>query len=376
MVIVRKSDGRKKLFSNTRRIVIKLGTAILTGRDNLLDKPQIKQLVFQVSSLLDRNFEIILVSSGAIGAGMGLLEMKSRPSLLPLLQATAAVGQSQLMKVYDSFFKLKGYLTAQILLTAEDLNNRERYLNARNTISTLFNRKVLAIINENDTVSADEIKFGDNDNLASLVAALVDADLLIVLSDVDGLLNDKGKKGVLAVVDRITPEIEGKVRSSSGVGVGGMRTKLQAAKTVTKSGIPMIIANGRTKDVLIKVVAGQPIGTVFLPAKDKMAARKRWIAYSAVSKGEIKIDPGAGQALTKKGKSLLAGGIIGAAGGFKPGDIVKILDNQGQEFARGISNYSKDEVLKIKGVKTSGIKSVLGYKYYDEVIHRNNLVIL
>ena len=373
MVTLKKSDKRKDVISNTKRIVIKLGTAILTGRDNLLDKPQIKQLALQISSLLKQNFEIILVSSGAIAAGMGLLKMKSRPSLLPLLQATAAVGQSQLMQVYDSFFKLKGYMTAQILLTAEDLNNRERYLNARNTISTLLKHGVVPVINENDTVSAEEIKFGDNDTLASLVAALVDADLLIILSDIDGL---KKGKTILDLVDQVTPEIENEARGSSGPGVGGMRTKLRAAKTVTKSGIPMVIANGRTKEALLKIVAGQKIGTVFLPVKDKMAARKRWIAYSALSRGEIKIDPGAKQALTEKGRSLLAGGIMGATGSFKTGDIVKILDSRGQEFARGIANYSKDEVLKIKGVKTSEIKSILGYKYYDEVIHRNNLVIL
>ncbi|MEA3560683.1 MAG: glutamate 5-kinase [Candidatus Omnitrophota bacterium] len=377
MVINKNSAVRKKLLSNTKRIVIKLGTAVLTGQDNLLDRPQIKRLAFQICKLLNQKFEIILVSSGAIGAGMGLLHIKSRPVLLPSLQATAAIGQGQLMKVYDSFFKLKGYLTAQILLTSEDLNNRQRYLNARNTVFTLLKYKALPVINENDTVSVDEIKFGDNDTLAGLVAALVDADLLITLSNIDGLyMSDKNKNKVLSIIEKITPEIESKARGSSAVGVGGMRTKLQAAKTITKSGISMIIANGRTKNILIRIINGDDIGTMFSPVKAKMAARKRWIAYSAVSKGEIGVDCGARQALTKKGKSLLASGIMDATGNFKTGDVIRILDDQGRLFARGMTNYSMDELSKIKGFKTSEIKSILGYKYYDEVIHRDNLVIL
>ncbi len=369
---------RKRLASKSKRIVIKLGTGILSRPDNLLDRPQIRQLVLQVCKLVKRKIEVVLVSSGAIGAGMGILQMKSRPGLLPLLQATAAIGQSQLMKVYDSFFRSKGIVTAQILLTAEGLNKRVRYLNARSTLSTLLDYRAVPIINENDSVSVDEIKFGDNDTLASLVATLIDADLLIILSNIDGLYLDKDAPGkIVSVVEGITPQIEkSAVSSSTVIGVGGMKTKLQAAKTVTTSGIPMIIANGRKRDVLLKIFNGDKVGTVFLPVKNKMVARKRWIAYSAISRGEIKVDNGAREALVQRGKSLLASGIVDTKGNFKTGDIVRILNEQGQEFARGVVNYSREELSRIKGLKTSQIKSRLGYKFYDEAVHRDNLVIL
>jgi glutamate 5-kinase len=374
----KETDIRKKLASRSKRIVIKLGTRILTGSDNLLEKPQIKQLVLQVCELVKRKIEVVLVSSGAVGAGMGVLQMKSRPGLLPKLQATAAIGQSQLMKVYDSFFRLKEIISAQILLTAEDLNNRTRYLNVRNTLSTLFRYRVIPIINENDSVSVDEIKFGDNDTLASLVTTLIDADLLIILSDINGLYVDRDSPNkIVSMVESISPRIEKLAASSAPApGVGGMKTKLQAAKTVTSSGIPMIIANGRSKDVLLRIFNGDRTGTLFLAVKDKMVARKRWIAYSAISRGEIKVDNGAREALVQRGKSLLASGIVEVKGNFKTGDIVKILNEQGREFARGVVNYSREELSKIKGLKTSQIKSRLGCKFYDEAVHRDNLVIL
>ncbi len=376
--MLKETDIRKELASRSKRIVIKLGTRTLTGSDNLLERPQIKQLVLQICELVKRKIEVVLVSSGAVGAGMGVLQIKSRPGLLPKLQATAAIGQSQLMKVYDSFFRLKEIISAQILLTAEDLNNRARYLNVRNTLSALLKYRVIPIINENDSVSVDEIKFGDNDTLASLVATLIDADLLIILSDINGLYVDRDAPDkIVSMVETIGPRIEKlAVGSDAALGVGGMKTKLQAAKTVTTSGIPMIIANGRSKDVLLRIFNGDKAGTLFLAVKDKMVARKRWIAYSAISRGEIKVDNGARDALVQRGKSLLASGIVEVKGNFKTGDIVKILNEQGREFARGVVNYSREELSKIKGLKTSQIKSGLGYKFFDEAVHRDNLVIL
>lgn len=373
---------RKEFSRNVKRVVVKVGTSILTSkRSNRLDVAQIKRIVNQICKLLDRKIEVILVTSGAIGAGMGLLELAERPKLLPRLQAAAAVGQSQLMKLYSSLFKPKRRLIAQVLLTAEDLNVRQRYLNARNTISTLLDYRVVPIINENDTVSVDEIKFGDNDTLASLVANLVDADLLVILSDVDGLyasLPDRtGAKMLVDIVEEIGPELM-KVASETPAktSVGGMKTKLKAANTATSSGIPMVIANGRTEDVLIKIVDGQTIGTLFLPKESKLAARKRWMAYSTVPKGRIIVDSGAKEALVKKGKSLLASGVVGVEGKFKIGDVVGVIDEGGKEFARGLINYSSEEADRIKGLKTQAIASKLGYKYYDELLHRDNLVIL
>lgn len=373
---------REKFSKEVKRVVVKVGTSVLTKRQsNRLDTDFIKRLVGQISKLLARNIEVVLVSSGAIGAGMGLLGLMKRPKLLPGLQAAAAIGQSHLMKLYDSSFKSRDHLTAQILLTAEDLTTRSRYLNAKNTISRLLEYKATPIINENDSVSVDEIKFGDNDTLASLVANLVEADLLIILSDVDGLNSrngeKSGKEALVDTVEEVTPDIVRLAkRTEARISVGGMHTKLQAAKTVTSSGIPMIIANGRIENVLVKIIDGKKIGTLFLPKAAGLSARKRWIAYSTVPKGSIVVDKGAEEALVEKGKSLLASGVVGILGRFKVGDVVGVCDEEEQEFARGLANYSKDEVAKIKGLKTNEIESSLGYKYYDELIHRDNLVIL
>lgn len=373
---------RKELLKDIKRVVVKVGTSVLTSRKtDRLDEPLIRSIVLQICKLFSKKIEVILVTSGAIGAGMGLLDWRQRPKLLPRLQAAAAIGQSQLMKLYDSFFKSKGRLTAQILLTSDDLNVRNRYLNAKNTISTLLDYRAIPIINENDSVSVDEIKFGDNDTLSGMVANLVDADLLIILSDVDGLYTTRPERPdaqiLIDTVEEIGPEIAKLAQGPSGkTQVGGMRTKVSTAKMVTGSGIPMVIANGRTKDVLRKIIDGQVIGTLFLPKEGKLAARKRWIAYSTVPKGKIVVDRGAKEALLKKGKSLLSSGVVGAEGRFKIGDVVGVVDEEGLEFARGLTNYSKDEVAAIKGLKTHEIEAKLGYKYYDELIHRDNLVIL
>jgi glutamate 5-kinase len=288
------------------------------------------------------------------------------------------------MKIYDAFFRRHGIVSAQILLTREDLSNRKRYLNAKNTLSTLSTYKVIPIINENDTVSVDEIKFGDNDKLSALVANLVHADLLIILSDVDGLYatipKERGAEAenmVIAEVEKITPEIE-RIASTrtSRTGIGGMASKLEAARICCAAGIACIFANGKTPNILLKLLDEQNIGTLFLPQKKQLVAKKRWIRFSAKVNGQIIVDEGARQALIVKNKSLLPKGVIKLRGNFALGDTVSILDSQNREFARGLANYSSGELNKIKGQRSDQIKSILGYKYYDEAVHRDNLVIL
>lgn len=357
------------------RIVVKVGTKILTSKNYSLDKAWIKNLASQFISLINKKIEPILVTSGAIGAGMGILGLASRPKLLPDQQAAAAVGQGQLMRIYDTIFKQHSLNTAQILLTREDLSVRKRYLNAKNTLFTLLNYKVVPIINENDTVSVDEIKFGDNDRLSALVASLIHAELLIILSDVDGLYT--GKKAVIPVVEKITPEIEGLAgKYTSPLGTGGMASKIEAAKVCAASGISCIVANGRLPNVLLKILEGKSVGTLFCPKQQSLRALKRWIGFSAKISGQIFVDQGAKEALTSKNRSLLPKGIVKLRGTFTTGDTVSIKDLENQEFARGLVNYSSEELAKIKGQNTERIKTILGYKYYDEVVHRDNLVIL
>jgi glutamate 5-kinase len=334
-----------------------------------------KNLCTQVADLLNKDIEVILVTSGAIAAGMGVLGFKRRPKQLPQLQAAAAVGQSQLMQIYDSIFRKKRLLTAQVLLTREDLSQRKRYLNAKNTLFTLLDSKVIPIINENDTVSVDEIKFGDNDLLSALVAALVHADLLIILSDVDGLY--KERKSVVSVVEKVTAQIERLAgKTSSSLGTGGMASKIEAAKICCASGIACVVANGDIPEVLLKIIREEDLGTLFCPKSKKLLAKKRWIGFSARIKGKIFVDQGAKEALMKKKKSLLAKGVLRLGGSFSAGDTVSILDQQHCEFARGLVNYSSAELSRIKGQKSERIKELLGYKYYDEIVHRDNLVIL
>lgn len=363
-----------------KTIVVKVGTKVLTGKGYELDMGQIKVLSDQVAAISKKGIDVVLVSSGAICAGMGLLGLKGRPKQLSELQACAAVGQAHLMKMYDRFFRQRGLLTAQLLLTQEDLNDRKRYLNAKATFQALLREGVVPIVNENDTISTDEIKFGDNDKLSSLVANLIGADLLILLSNVDGLYRYEGlkrDKTPIAVVDRITDEIEALAeKGTDELGTGGMVSKLQAAKIVVNSGIPCIIANGKKENILTDIMEHKSVGTLFLPSSVKMTARKRWIGFSARPKGKIRVDDGAKEALMKKDKSLLSSGIIELNGEFKRGDIIGIEDSLGKEFARGIVNYSFQELNSIKGLRTSEIYKVLGYKREDEVVHKDNLVIL
>ncbi len=374
--------NRKTILAKARRVVIKVGSAVLTSSEQGLDHSRIERLVSDISSIMNQGREVILVSSGAIAAGLaklGLRKTKTMP--LSVKQAAAAVGQSGLMWTYEKIFANHGHKVAQVLLTREDLSNRTRFLNARNTIQTLLDYGVVPVINENDTVSVDEIKFGDNDNLSGMVAHLSDAGLLVILSDIDGYYTADPKLDPAAelvpVVEKITAEVErGAGDAQTPVGTGGMRSKIMAAKKVGAIGIPMAIVNGRKNGALLALFEGRDIGTLFLPRPERQDSRKHWIAYTVCSSGRVVVDNGARDALMKKGKSLLPGGVVKVEGTFKIGDCVSCSDLEGNEFARGLAKYSSMDLDRIKGLKTSQIASVLGHKDYDEVIHRDDLVIL
>lgn len=355
--------------------VVKIGTKVIASSDKPLDTDRLKSIVDQIADMLDKDIRIIVVTSGAIGAGMGLLGLKRRPVKLEELQATASIGQSYLMQLYSENFKERGYHVGQILLTQEDFNDRKRYLNIRYTIQTLLGHRAVPIINENDTISTEEIKCGDNDRLSSLVSDLCHADILILLSDVDGLLDERCN--VISEVTEITPRISKLTRSSKcELGTGGMESKLDAIGKAAASGIECVIANGRNKNVIADIISGRKVGTRFNASRSRLLAKKRWIAFSSKAKGTIVVDSGAKEALSNKNKSLLSSGIVEVDGNFVAGDMVKITDKTFKEFARGLANYSSSELFKIKGLKTGEIKTALGYKGADEVIHKDNLVIL
>lgn len=377
-----KDNLRSQILSKVKKVVVKIGTGVLTTEDGSVDKEQIQGLAEQVVELKKMGYDVVVVSSGAIGSGMGELGMEKRPGTLPELQAVAAIGQSKLISAYDECFKLHGYHAAQILLTREDFEDRQRYLNTCNTIHTLFKLNAIPVVNENDTISVDEIKFGDNDALSALVTNLLNAELLVILSSVDGLYDKyptgKGKAAIIPLIENVSDEIKQLVFDvKTKRGVGGMQTKLEAASMVTNAGEAVVIANGRTDGVLKMVVQGGNIGTLFLPRKEKMASRKRWIGYTITPKGRVYVDDGARHALAEKGKSLLASGIVSVEGTFNKGDTVSICGKRNDDIiARGLTNYSSAEIEKIKGCSTSHIVKVLGYKLYDEIIHRDNMVIL
>lgn len=376
-----KSSLRKPFLSNIKRVVIKVGSYILASPDHTLNTEMIRNLVSQVAALKDKGMEIIIVSSGAIAAGIRQLGLPSVPQSMPKKQAAAAVGQSILIWEYERNFQEAGHQVAQVLLTHDDLANRHRFLNAKNTLGELLSFGVIPIINENDTVSVDEIKMGDNDLLSATVATMAQAQLLIVVSDVEGLYTgdptmDEGAR-LLSEVEDITPEIEQAAGlPTSDVGSGGMATKVQAAKSAGLMGIPTIIVSGRQPDVIRRALEGDKVGTFFLPDKDRLAARKHWLRYTLKPKGSITVDEGAMQAITKRGKSLLPSGIVKVEGRFEYGDAVSLQGLNGKEIGRGLSNYTLDELRKIQGHHTKDIEELLGYKYYDEVVHRDNLVLL
>ena len=373
-------SDRASLLPDAKRIVVKLGTGVLTSDDGHLDSRIIARLVAQVDELKAQGREIVLVTSAAISAGWSALGLSERPTTLPELQAAAAVGQNRLMTTYEAVFDLYGHRTAQILLTRQDFEDRVRYLNAGHTIRSLLGHGAIPIINENDTVAVEEIRFGDNDVLSASVTNLVRADLLVMLTGVDGLHAPDPSGGaplVVDVVERISEETRSLVDGSkSERGLGGMETKLDAAAIACSTGATVVIANGRTPEVLPRILKGEQLGTLFLPSKKKMSGRKGWIGFTAAAKGKIFIDDGAQRALVKRGKSLLASGVTHAEGAFSEGDVVELVGPDQTPFARGLCNYSASEVLRVKGAKTSQMAKILGYRSYDELVHRDNMVIL
>ncbi len=370
---------RLETLAHVKKILIKIGSAVLTGTDGL-DLKVVDSLVTEISGLVNQGYSIILVSSGAIASGKHRLNITGRLKSIPEKQAAAAVGQGRLMRVYSKSFEKHGLYVAQILLTLSDLTDRQRFLNIRNTLSTLMEWKVTPIINENDTVAVDEIKFGDNDNLAAMIANIVEADLFINLTNTAGLYDcnpaESEKARFIPLVSEFTDEIETiATAETSSIGTGGMKSKVLAAKKVTAIGIPCIIAPGKKKKVLTDIIAGREIGTLFLPMADRLKSKKYWIAFTLRSHGRLIVDDGASKALLEKGKSLLPSGIIDVEGDFAVGDPVSCVDREGTVIAKGLVNFSSVEVRKIMGLKTAKIELILGHKDYAEVIHRDNLAI-
>ena len=371
---------RQTLFNKAKRVVVKVGSAILTGEDGM-DLEVVKNLSEQISFLHDTGREVILVTSGAVAAGRRKIKFNSSAISIKEKQALAAIGQSCLMYNYDEAFERNGKKIAQILLTHSDLSDRTRYLNVRNTILTLFKFGVIPVINENDTVSTEELKFSDNDNLGALVANLIEADMFICLTDVDALFDknpqlEPDAKPIYTVAE-VTPEIEAMAGNSKSIlGTGGMQSKIQAAKMVAAGGGSSFIGPGKKKDVLQSLFSGEMVGTFFLPRKDRMQSRKRWIAYVLKSQGTLVIDRGACSAVCQNGKSLLPAGIVEIEGEFSVGDSVLCVNENNESVAVGLSNFNAEDLSKIKGLHSDKIAQVLGYKEADEVLHRNNLVVL
>jgi glutamate 5-kinase len=366
-------------LKDAKRVVVKVGSNILTARNDL-NIHIIESISHQICKLINQGVEVLLVSSGAMAAGLRKMGLKKRPDEIPQRQAIAAVGQSGLMHAYEQAFGRWGKKVAQILLTSEDLNNRERYLNTRNAFYTLLHWKVVPVINENDTVKVEEIKLGDNDNLSAMIALLMDADFLINLTDIDGLYNKDPRTypdaELIAEVTSCKKEIEVLASDIPGaLGTGGMLSKIHAARKVTAAGIPMIIAKGDKPDILIRLFNGEQHGTYFVPKNKKLPSRKCWIAYTLKPKGNLILDDGAVQAIRQNGKSLLPSGIIAVEGDFRVGAAVAFKDRMQQIIGIGLVNYGASEIRTIMGLQSSQIKDHLGFKPYDEVIHRDNLVV-
>lgn len=364
---------RKECLQNVRRIVIKIGTKSLT-HDIKIDADKIKKISSEIAALKKEKYEIVLVTSGAICCGIGELGLKVRPRNIPEKQAAASVGQIMLMTKYHDYFKSYNIKIGQVLLTESDLKDRKKYLNAKNSLITLIKKyDVIPIVNENDVVGIEEIIFGDNDELSALISNLIDADLLILLTDIEGFYY-KGK--LMKTVEKLTDELLGEAgEKTDQFSTGGMKSKLNAVRIAINSGIPTIIAKSSEKDILKRIINGEEIGTFFKPFEKGLSQKKRWLAYSVVSHGKIFVDDGAKEALVKRGKSLLPGGIIKAEGRFDKGEPVDVCDSEGNPFARGLINYERQTVEKIKRKKSGEIRSLLKDKFYTEVIHRDNLVI-
>ena len=371
---------RQEILSAAQTVVVKVGTNVLTATDGRLDPARMQSLAEQIHHIRQSGRKVALVSSGAIGAGVGRLGLGVRPTDLRQLQACAAIGQSFLMRAYQECFDRHNINTAQILLTASDFDSRARYLNARNTIVTLFEWGVLPIINENDTVSVAEIKFGDNDHLAAMVTNLLQAPLLVLLTIVDGLYSgdpqSDPKAEKIATVSSIDSLVLGMAGASqSTLGTGGMRSKLRAARLATAAGESVIMANGSIPGMLDAIFACEPVGTLFLPHGSALPAWKRWLGFTAQPKGKLLVNDGATAAVREQGKSLLPVGVVAVHGTFHKGDVLSLCDMAGTEFARGLTNYSSADAGKIVGLRTEKIGEVLGSLPYQEMVHRDNLVV-
>lgn len=372
---------RRQRFKTAKRVVVKIGTSLVTDGGTSLHTAFLSRLAGEVAALHREGREIILVTSGAIGTGMLVLGERERPRTIPGKQALAAIGQPRLMQAYARAFARHDLVTAQVLLTAEDIHDRGRYSHARNALFELLARGAVPIVNENDTVAVDEIKFGDNDTLSAHVTNLAEADLLIILTDVGGLFTgdpaSDAKAERISCVERVDARIEAMACGPGGaLGTGGMATKLTAAKMVTGMGEELVIADGRQPRVLRRILAGEDLGTVFFPHGDRLASRKRWIGFALRRRGNLTLDAGAAAAVRSGGRSLLPSGIRAVEGRFAQGDCVALLDERGREFARGLVKYGADEVRKLCGAKTRDIERILGYRTTDEVVHRDDLVVL
>jgi len=374
-------EQRKSYLDKARRVVVKVGSAVLTGTEGL-DVGVLENLARELSFLINSGRQVILVSSGAVAAGKKRLGLPMNRELgLKEKQGAAAVGQSSLMRAYENVFDLLGYKVAQVLLTHDDLSHRDRYLNVRNTILTLLDWNIIPIINENDTVSVEELRFGDNDTLGALITNLIEADLFICLTDVDSLYtgnpHEEGEAKQVYTVARVDKRVEKMAGYVVGaLGTGGMRSKIQAARMVSARGGSSFIGSGRKQAIVQQLFKGEPVGTFFLPKAEKMQSRKHWIAYVLRPKGSLVLDKGACRALVKNGKSLLPSGIIEVRGKFRVGARVQCLDAKDNVIATGLTNYNAADLGKIMGVNSVQIKKILGYKDSDEVIHRDNLVVL
>jgi glutamate 5-kinase len=369
------------LVTDAKRLVIKIGSSLIAARGSGLKPERIEQFADEITAIATAGRQAVVVSSGAIVSGIEKLRLKAYPRSLPVKQAAAAVGQSRLMWAYEKAFERAGRRVAQILLTHQDLADRRRFLNARHTLTTLLEFDIIPIINENDTVAVDEIRFGDNDSLAAEVAHLIDADLLIILSDVDGLFTDDPRRcpsaTLIPLVEEVTADIERRAGASTTFeGTGGMSTTVQAAKKVAAYGAATLLMNGTVPGRLASILAGAQTGTLILPRSRRLTSRKHWIAHTLRSKGQIVVDGGAHDALVRRGKSLLASGIIRVEGSFQAGDAVTCMDQTGKEFAKGLVNISSLMLDRIKGLKTAEIRKTAGLHDYEEAIHRDNLVIL
>ncbi len=372
--------ARKEIIARARRVVIKIGSAVVASRTKGVDGRRIRALADDFAYLREKGIEVIVVTSGAVAAGMGKLGLTERPKTIELKQAAAAVGQSTLIRMYEKNLARHGIHAGQMLLTGADMHDRRRFLNARNTLNKLIGFGVIPVINENDTVSVEELKFSDNDNLAAMVTNLAEADTLVILSDVEGLYDkDPANKDakLIGEVNEVTDEVCRMAGGScSALGTGGMMSKLTAAKKAAATGAACFIINGKKTGNIRKLFEYGEIGTLILPCGEKMNSRKHWIAYSLRGKGKITVDDGAARAVLAKGRSLLPSGIRAAEGSFEAGDAVEICREDGSIIARGLIHYSRHELEKIMGRKSSEIEEILGYKYCDEAIHRDNLAII